>query len=74
MDQGVCQSLAQSLMQGSVVNAICTLQLKRYFNILRNPAAVGRSFPSVSRALENYDNDVPFGAGKKHFQGAKREQ
>ena len=43
-----------------VVNAICTLQLKRHFNILRNPAAVGRSFPSVSRALENYDKDAPF--------------
>ena len=24
--------------------------------------------------LENYDKDAPFGAGKKHFQGAKREQ
>ena len=74
MDQGVCQSLAQSLMQRSIINAICAFQLKRRFNIMRNPAAVRRSFPSVSRALENYDKDAPFGAGKKHFQGAKREQ
>ena len=71
MDQGVCQSLAQSLMQRGVVNAICAFQLKRHFNTLRNPAAVGRSFPSVSRALENYDKDAPFGAGKKHFQGGE---
>ena len=28
-------------------------------------------WPSAS---ENYDKDAPFGAGKKHFQGAKREQ
>ena len=74
MKQGGCQSLAQSLMQRGVVNAICAFQLKRRFNILRNPAAVGRSFPSVSRALENCGKDAPFGAGKKHFQGAKREQ
>ena len=36
MNQGVCQSLAQSLMQRGVINAVSTIQFERNFYVLRN--------------------------------------
>ena len=36
VNQGVCQSLAQSLMQRGVINAVSTIQFERNFYVLRN--------------------------------------